>query len=140
MGKRLHIFLAEDNEGDIVLVREALRHHRIEHELTVARDGAEAVRLLESIGESTEIPCPDLILLDLNLPKFTGHQVMEVLKDLEDCQQIPVIVFTSSSRPSDRTYAEALGFARYFHKPSSLSEYRTLGAAVLEVIHERDGR
>ncbi|MEO8130869.1 MAG: response regulator, partial [Bryobacteraceae bacterium] len=76
MDKALHILLIEDNPGDAGLVREALREHNIPFEMALASDGAEAESYLSRMGKTAEAPCPDLILLDLNLPKVGGHEVL----------------------------------------------------------------
>ena len=73
--KELDILLAEDNEGDVMLVREALERHRIPHTLHVVRDGGEALDYVAEMGVSEAVPCSDVLLLDLNLPKADGWQV-----------------------------------------------------------------
>ena len=72
----LRILLAEDNLGDVLLVQEALKSHKIPHELHVVRDGDEALAIIEHMGEPDGIPCPDLMLLDLNLPKVDGAEAL----------------------------------------------------------------
>ncbi len=129
--------LAEDNYGDIALIQQALRQHHIEHSLQVARDGGEAIELLSRMGASGGMPCPDLVLLDLNLPKADGAQVLAALRQRSECAHTPVIVVTSSDAPKDRRRIADLGVNRYFKKPSDLDEYMKLGATVLEVIAAR---
>ena len=136
MIRRIQIFLAEDNPGDIELVREALREHHIEYNLAIASDGAEVKRFIESLG-SNDVRCPDLVLLDLNLPKAHGYELFEMLRAHEGCEEIPVIVVTSSSAPKDRERAVELGAARYFRKPSELDEFLRLGSVVRELAIER---
>ncbi len=133
----LHILLAEDNFGDVLLVRQALTEHQIDHELHVVKDGDEALQFLERMGAASEPPCPDVLLLDLNLPKVDGPQVLQAFRKHPACAQTPVIVVTSSDAPKDRKRVEALGATAYFRKPSELTEFMRLGAVVKDVL---DGR
>jgi CheY-like chemotaxis protein len=75
--KPLHILVAEDNYADVTLFREALQHHRIEHRLHVVGDGQSALRFIAQMGTSPEMPCPDLMLLDLNLQKADGPTILQ---------------------------------------------------------------
>jgi CheY-like chemotaxis protein len=75
--KPLHILVAEDNYADVTLFREALQHHRIEHRLHVVGDGQSALRFIARMGISPEMPCPDLMLLDLNLQKADGPTILQ---------------------------------------------------------------
>jgi CheY-like chemotaxis protein len=129
----LKVLLAEDNRGDVFLVRAALKEHHIDHELMVVADGARAINYIERIG-APDAPCPDVFLLDLNLPKADGHQVLEHFRAHPMCQTTPVIVVTSSDTPSDRQRAQHLGAARYFRKPSEIDEFLQLGAVIKEVV------
>ena len=133
----LHILLAEDNFGDVLLVEQALTEHQIDHELHVVKDGDEALHFLERMGEAGEPPCPDVLLLDLNLPKVDGPQVLQEFRKHPACAQTPVIVVTSSDAPKDRKRVEALGATAYFRKPSELTEFMRLGAVVKEVLNGR---
>ena len=133
----LHILLAEDNFGDVLLVEQALTEHQVDHELHVVKDGDEALQFLDRMGEAGEPPCPDVLLLDLNLPKVEGPQVLQQFRKHPACAQTPVIVVTSSDAPRDRKRVEALGATAYFRKPSELSEFMTLGALVKELANGR---
>ncbi len=133
---RVKILLAEDNSGDVFLVRRALQKHQIEHELTVVEDGEAAMRYLECAGSSSDPDeCPDLILLDLNLPRCSGSQILERLKS--NSIHPPVIVLTSSDSPHDRAKAIGLGAVRYFCKPTDLAGFMSLGQVVRDVISGR---
>ena len=136
MSSKLRIFLAEDNPGDVQLVRESLREHNIEHELTLAPDGTEAKRYIERIGVSPEAVCPDVVLLDLNIPKANSFELIALFREHPVCMHRPVIVVTSSNAPRDREQAAALGVARYFRKPSELTEFLALGLLIREVAEE----
>ena len=128
------ILLAEDNPGDVFLVQQALEEHQIEHKLQVAKDGAEALDMLARMGQPGQPPCPDLLLLDLNLPKVDGSQVLTKFRQHPQCAQTPVIVVSSSDAIRDQTRLTALGIAHYFRKPTDLAAFLQLGAVVREVV------
>jgi chemotaxis family two-component system response regulator Rcp1 len=129
----LRILLAEDNPGDVFLVRRALEEHNISHELNVVQDGAEALEFIARMGQTEELPCPDVVLLDLNLPKVDGPRVLAALRKHPECLAIPVIVITSSDAQKDRARMEELRVAWYFRKPSHYRAFLQLGAVVREV-------
>jgi CheY-like chemotaxis protein len=133
----LQILLAEDNEGDVMLVERALTEHRIAHELHVVKDGDEALEFLERMGGAGAPPCPDLLLLDLNLPKVDGPQVLQTFRKHPACAETPVVVVTSSNAPADRKRLDDLGATAYFRKPFDLSEFMRLGDVVREVVGRR---
>ena len=95
------ILLIEDNEGDILLTREALGYGSIRKEISVVKDGWEAIQFLEKKGAYKNAIMPDLILLDINLPKLNGHEVLARIKSNPQIQHIPVIMLTTSSAESD---------------------------------------
>jgi len=97
----IHILLVEDNEGDIFLVTEALEEGKIVNKISVTRDGREALDFLDKKGKYEKEELPDLILLDVNLPKKNGHEVLEYIKEKEALKQIPVIMLTTSSAEKD---------------------------------------
>ena len=132
MSKPLVVFLAEDNRGDAFLVREALNEHGLQHQLILAEDGDQAVKFLEEIGKSE--PCPDIILLDLNLPKREGAEVLHLFREHPECSFVPVIVITSSDSPRDRARAAELEANYYFRKPSEFEEFMKLGELVKSAI------
>lgn len=117
-----------------MLVRQALEENQIEHKLHVVKDGEEALRFVANIGKSGESPCPDVLLLDLNLPKIDGSQVLRAFRLNPTCVETPVIVVTSSDAPKDRARMAALGISRYFRKPSDFDAFMQLGAVVREVV------
>ena len=97
----IHILLVEDNEGDIFLTTEALNESKITNKLSTVRDGWEAMQFLEKKGDYKQISTPDLILLDVNLPKMNGHEVLIAVKSNENFKHIPVIMLTTSSSEKD---------------------------------------
>jgi CheY-like chemotaxis protein len=132
---RLNVLLAEDSQGDVLLVREALAKHDIPNDLYVVGDGGEALEFISRMGQA-DTPCPDLILLDLNLPKADGLAVLAEFRKHRMCVHTPVIVLSSSDAPRDRDGVKALGVSRYFRKPLDLDEFLELGALVREVVQE----
>jgi CheY-like chemotaxis protein len=132
--KDIQILLAEDNRGDVLLVQEALAAHGISYQLHVAANGADAIQFMQHMGQLGEPPCPDLLLLDLNLPKVDGSEVLQEFRKHPSCTTTPIIVISSSDAPRDRQKIEALGVSRVFRKPTSFDAFLELGAVVKEVI------
>ena len=99
--KPIHILLIEDNDGDILLTTEALNEGKIANVLTVLKDGWEAIQYLEQKGKYLTASYPDLILLDVNLPKMNGQEVLKQIKTNYKIKQIPVIMLTTSSSEKD---------------------------------------
>ena len=97
----IHILLVEDNEGDVYLVTEAFEESKIINKISVARDGREAIDFLDKKGKYEREELPDLIILDVNLPKINGHEVLEYIKEKEGLKQIPVIMLSTSSAEKD---------------------------------------
>jgi CheY-like chemotaxis protein len=128
------IVLAEDNPADVGLVREALREHDVQCQLRVISDGEEALAFIDRLDMDTKLPCPDLLLLDLYLPKRDGGQILRHLRSSERCGQMPVVVLTSSSWVRDQQDVEKNAVVQYFQKPISLYEFLDLGRIVKEVI------
>ena len=124
----MQIILAEDNDGDIFLVKRALNQSAVLFEMRVAHDGEEALRLMDDpSGEH-----PDVIVLDLNLPRLTGADVLSHIRANPKFNHTPVIILTSSDSSRDRTRALELGADRYFCKPSELKRYMDLGPLIEE--------
>ena len=125
------IFIAEDNPGDVYLVEVALREHGVDGDLLVVGHGDRAMELLE---EMSDTECPDLILMDLNLPGKGGIDVLTELRNRLRCEHVPVVIMTSSSATSDRQAAERLGVSHYFRKPTHLEAFLELGAIVKRLL------
>jgi CheY-like chemotaxis protein len=117
----------EDNPADTGLVREALEEHGVEGELIVVTDGELAIQFIEDL-ESQPVPLPDLFIIDLNLPKRPGREVLERMRQGAKCQRVPVVVLTSSDAQRDRNDVERLGIGQYILKPSRLDDFIALGA------------
>lgn len=133
--RKTRILLAEDNDGDVFLVRRALEKRSILHELAVARNGEEALAWLEGhSGEEKRDSAPDLILLDLNLPRIDGAQLLSHIRKSDWFCRTPVIVLTSSDSPKDRQTALELGANLYFRKPTDLKSFMDLGRIIEETL------
>jgi two-component system, chemotaxis family, response regulator Rcp1 len=130
------ILLAEDNPADVYLIREALREHSVEFTLHLAEDGKEVLSFLS--GESTTLPpsVPNLIILDLNLPRHDGIEILQQVRATARLSRVPVVVLTSSDSPRDRLIATELGATRYFRKPSSLEQFLELGGVFKDLLTE----
>lgn len=123
IGKTIEILLVEDNPGDVELVREALGEGKIRNELHVASDGVEAMRFLHREDEFGDANCPDLILLDLNLPKKNGREVLQEIKNDPSLKFIPVVVLTSSKAEEDIVRSYNLHANCYVTKPVDLDQF-----------------
>jgi CheY-like chemotaxis protein len=130
----INVLLIEDNFGDVHLVKEALAAHEIENTLHVLSDGQKALQFVQGLGKADNAPCPDIILLDLNLPKVDGEMVLAAIRECHVCAATPVIVVTSSDSAADRRRAASLGVKRYFRKPSDLDGFMKLGEIVQSVL------
>ena len=132
--KLIQILVVEDNEADVMLFHEALMHYRIEHQLNHVADGQAALDYVTRIGTGSECPCPDVVLLDLNLPKADGLTVLEQLRQHPQGERVPVIVVTSSDAERDRARVAAYDATRYFRKPSDFDAFIELGAVVRDML------
>jgi len=130
----INVLLIEDNVGDVLLVKEALAAHEIENTLHVLSDGQKALQFVQVMGKAADAPCPDIILLDLNLPKVDGEVVLAAIREHHVCTDTPVIVVTSSDSVADRRKAGSLGVKHYFRKPSDLDGFMKLGEIVQTVL------
>ena len=123
VGRLVEILLVEDNEGDVRLTREALKEGRIRNRLHVVIDGEQALAFLKRQGEYSDAPRPDLILLDLNLPRLDGKEVLASIKTDPKLKQIPVVVLTSSRTEQDLMRAYDLHANCYITKPVEFEEF-----------------
>jgi CheY-like chemotaxis protein len=129
----IEVLVIEDNEADQHLTRTALRDARIANDVHIVADGEQAIAFLNQVGTFVDAPRPDLVLLDLNLPKKNGFQVLEEMKAAAHLKNIPVIVVSGSARPSDIARAYALQIAAYLVKPVNVDEYFTAIRALKEL-------
>jgi two-component system, chemotaxis family, response regulator Rcp1 len=121
----IEVLLVEDNPGDVRLTREALKDGKVSNNLSVAQDGVEALRFLRREGPYAGAPRPDLVLLDLNLPKKDGREVLQEMKQDRSLRTIPVVVLTSSDAERDIVGAYELQANCYITKPVDLDQFIT---------------
>jgi CheY-like chemotaxis protein len=117
----------EDNRGDVLLVEVALREAGLRFDLIHMADGEKAVNYLRDMADGSGLPSLDLVLLDLNLPKRDGWEVLEELRAVPLERPVPVVILSSSSAPHDMARAERLGVSTYIRKPSTLDEFLAIG-------------
>lgn len=117
------ILLVEDNPGDIRLIQEALKEGAVYNHLNVVNDGENALAFLNQATPYEQAPDPDLILLDLNIPRRSGLEVLETIKDSQPFRHIPVIIFTSSEAEDDIVNAYNLHANCYITKPINLEQF-----------------
>jgi chemotaxis family two-component system response regulator Rcp1 len=129
----LNLLLAEDNLPDALLVREVIRLENLPLDVYAVPDGEKALEFIARSDEHEDAPHPDLLLLDLNLPKRDGFEVLKRLRESAKYGRIPVLVMTSSDAPADRARASDFG-AAYFRKPPSYGEFLRLGDVLRKMV------
>lgn len=122
-GKPIEILLVEDNPGDVRLTLEALKEGKVRNNLHVAEDGVKALAFLRKEGKYADKPKPDLILLDLNMPKKDGREVLAEIKNDDDLKRIPVVVLTTSNAEKDIIKTYDLHANCYITKPVDLGQF-----------------
>lgn len=130
----LQVWLVEDSEADELLMRAALNLDGLDCEFQVSPDGEKAIEFIEALDNGEAWHRPNIVLLDLNLPRKGGARVLEKIRRSARCARVPVVVVTSSDSPGDRSQASRLGATRYFQKPLDLVEFMKLGPLVREVL------
>lgn len=137
-GRPAEFLLVEDNPGDVRLTREALKESKLRNHLTVVGDGLEALAFLRRQGSHAAAPRPDVILLDLNLPKMSGHEVLAQIKADSELRRIPVVIITSSEAEKDVLASYDLHVNCYVNKPVDLEQFikvvRSIGTFWLTIV------
>ena len=123
MANLIEVLLVEDDPGDVLMTREAFEDNKVKNNLSVVSDGVDALAFLRKEGKYADAPNPDLILLDLNLPRMDGREVLQEMKNDEALRAIPVIVLTSSSAESDIRAAYRLHANAFITKPVGLEQF-----------------
>ena len=131
-GMPIEILLVEDNPGDVRLTREALKDAKVRNTLHVAMDGVEALAFLRKQGKYAAVPRPDLILLDLNLPKKNGREVLEEIKKEDGLSHIPIVILTTSQAEQDVVESYRLHANAYVTKPVDLEQFLKVVGSIEE--------
>ncbi len=129
---RMNVLVVEDNEDDVMIIKRAMRKSEFKCDLYFAYDGEQALDFLHKQGEFDDAPKPDLVLLDLKLPKANGLEVLADIKQDERLRRIPVIVLTNSERDEDMVRAYDSGAASYMTKPVDSKDFERLIQTVQE--------
>jgi CheY-like chemotaxis protein len=129
--RMIEILLVEDDPGDVVMTREAFQDYKVRNNLHVVNDGTEAMAFLRRQGDYADRPRPDLVLLDLNLPKMDGREVLEAIKSDPELASIPVVVLTTSENEDDVLRSYSLHANAYVTKPVDFERF-------IEVVRQID--
>jgi CheY-like chemotaxis protein len=130
------ILLIEDNPADVDLLRRAFKSARLECELTLMEDGAEAMAFIRGQGPYAAAPPPDLVVLDLNLPKNDGVEVLQAMRASPQFSSVPVAILSSSSSPRERARVEQFHIGRFITKPPDLDEFLEIGSTLKSLLRE----
>jgi CheY-like chemotaxis protein len=130
----VQVWLVEDNEADVRLMKEALDEQALRYELQVFRNGEEALRMVDAAGRANEPPCPDLLMLDLHLPKVDGPEVLRRFRANDNCTHTPVVVLSSLIAPKERTVIEAYPRVLVQEKPFDLDGYLAIGRRIKAIL------
>ena len=134
MAKQLVILVVEDNPADVFLVREALKIHGMPANLVVLDNGEKAMRWIEANDEGPERVHPDAVVLDLNMPKRSGAEVLEEIRASKTLRDTPVIIFTSSNAYHDRALLDRFPNTKYLRKSGDFDEFIEIGGVLRAVI------
>jgi CheY-like chemotaxis protein len=119
----IEVLLVEDDPGDVLMTQEAFEEHKVRNKLNVVQDGEEALAYLRREGQYADAPRPDLVLLDLNLPRVDGREVLQVIKEDQDLRRIPVVVLTTSQADEDIIRSYSLHANAYVTKPVDFDSF-----------------
>jgi two-component system, chemotaxis family, response regulator Rcp1 len=128
------VLIVEDNESDVFLIQRALERAKIFCVLHVAKDGEQAAQFFDQADADRSGPCPNVVILDINLPKRLGSDVLKHMRQSRRCGAAHVIVVTTSDSPRDREQMLGLGANAYFKKPSDFDEFMKLGHLVKSIV------
>ncbi len=128
--KLIHVLLVDDDQEDLDLTLEVMEMTKMKLNIEVAKDGVEAVDYLNKVAAIDVRNLPDLILLDLNMPRMSGHEVLEFIKGHDTFKKIPVVILTTSKSEADIASSYAAGVSCFVTKPVGLKEFQTVVEAV----------
>jgi CheY-like chemotaxis protein len=131
------VLLIEDNQSDVYVIRQVLKACGVPINLIVAADGEEALSILEALPGAIPVPQPSLILLDWNLPRISGAEILTYVRKSERWRNTPVVIVTSTSSPDEMISINTLGATGYFRKPTDLDAYLALGKIILDALPQR---
>jgi len=134
----LSLLVVEDSPADVFLLKEAMKEEGLGCHMKVADDGEKAIHILDEVDAGSQ-DVPDLLLVDLNVPRQSGTQVLERLRRSPRCSKTPVVMMSTSDTAVERKRAFDLGATEYFCKPSSLAEFMKLGQLVRRLLEDRSG-
>ncbi|MDQ1585098.1 MAG: hypothetical protein QOH80_463 [Actinomycetota bacterium] len=123
VARQIEVLLVEDDPGDVLMTREAFEDHKVQNQLHVVNDGVEAMAFLRREGEHADAPRPDLVLLDLNLPRMDGREVLNAIKSDPDLASIPVVILTTSEAEEDVLRSYSLHANAYVTKPVDFERF-----------------
>ena len=129
--RQIEVLLVEDDPGDVLMTREAFEDYKVTNKLHVVQDGADAMAFLRREGEYADVPRPDLVLLDLNLPRMDGREVLQAIKSDPTLASIPVVVLTTSEAEEDVLRSYSLHANAYVTKPVDFERF-------IEVVRQID--
>jgi DNA-binding response OmpR family regulator len=124
------ILVVEDSKSDVFLIREALKEAQVEAEIHVVDNGDSATKFFEAADSDGKSTIPNLVLLDLNLPKKRGDEVLKYLRNSLRCKEVRVVIVSTSDSTRDRAAVEPLGISAYFKKPTDYNDFMKLGRLV----------
>ena len=136
-GARCTILLVEDNRADVFLIQEAIQSAHINAELQIMQDGEKAIQYFERLDSDDTLQCPAMMILDINLPKRPGNEVLAFMRRSRRCVNTTVLVTTSSDSERDRDEMAKLGVRDYFRKPSDFESFMKLGDIVKGLLQPR---
>jgi CheY-like chemotaxis protein len=122
-GRQIEVLLVEDDPGDVLMTKEAFEDYKLSNQLHVVTDGVEAMEFLRGTGEHTDAPRPDLVLLDLNLPRMDGREVLQAIKSDPELASIPVVILTTSEAEEDVLRSYSLHANAYVTKPVDFERF-----------------
>jgi two-component system response regulator len=131
------ILVIEDNGSDVFLLERALNRQHLDFQLTHLRDGGEALAFVKQQGPYANSPRPDLILVDLNLPKVDGEEIIRQIRNAKHLDGVPACVWSSSESAHDRASLGRLGANEFIFKPSGLEQFMQIGATVKDLLAGR---
>ena len=131
---RYHVLIVEDNEADVFLIEEAIKTAELQVCLHVVENGEQAVQFFDRVDGSGDEPCPALVILDINLPRKSGSEVLRHMRRSPRCGKAHVIAVSTSDSARDRQQMTQLGADRYFRKPSDYADFMKLGELVRGIL------